>query len=146
MNLIVAGSRSFDDYDLMKKYLDKIKSVCSSLTIISGTANGADKMGEKYASENGLECKKFPAKWDSYGKKAGIIRNYDMACCADKAIVFWDGKSKGTKHMITIMKEYNKECIVVNFEPKVMGEEEYKNLADKEKDIRDADKKEQRRC
>lgn len=61
-------------------------------------------MGERYAKENGIDLAIFPAEWDKYGKRAGYLRNEQMADHADSLIAFWDGKSKGTKHMIDIAK------------------------------------------
>ena len=43
--------------------------------------------------------------WDKYGKSAGYIRNTEMAEAGDILVAFWDGKSKGTEHMINIMKK-----------------------------------------
>ena len=55
----------------------------------------------------------FFAKWDLYGKSAGYKRNVEMANNADMLIAFWDGTSKGTKHMINIMHEQNKKVIII---------------------------------
>lgn len=85
------------------------------IEIVSGTANGADKLGEKYANEKGYLLKKFPADWDKYGKSAGFKRNVEMSNYADALIAFWDGKSKGTKHMIDLAKRYELKVKVVIF-------------------------------
>ena len=42
----------------------------------------------------------FPADWDKYGKRAGYLRNVQMAEYADALLAFWDGESRGTKNMI----------------------------------------------
>lgn len=65
--LIIAGSRIFTDYELLesevKKFiLETVKP--KKLTIISGTANGADKLGEQFAEKYGFDVERFPAKWD----------------------------------------------------------------------------------
>lgn len=109
--VIVAGSRSFDSYDLLKEKLDMLEIS----EIVSGGARGADSLGEKYALENNIPIKLFPANWNQYGKSAGFIRNREMAQYADFLIVFWDGESKGTKHMIDLMKKENKNGTVVIF-------------------------------
>lgn len=120
--VIIAGSRSFDDYKLLKEKMDlflknKIdkNKPCSNIEIVSGTARGADTLGEKYAKEKGFALKKFPANWDLYGKKAGYIRNREMRDYADVCVVFWDGESKGSKHMINLAKEDNMPIRVVMF-------------------------------
>ena len=105
MKTIIAGSRTFNDYRYMCKCLnlDCFKNKIS--VVISGTANGADKLGERWAKENNIPIKKFPADWNKYRKAAGIIRNIEMAKHGDILIAFWDGKSKGTNHMINHARE-----------------------------------------
>ena len=80
MKVAVIGGRDFNDYDKAKKSLDNIlKFVDEDIEIISGGAKGADAVGEKYAAEFGYPVKKFPADWDKFGKKAGYLRNKQMA-------------------------------------------------------------------
>jgi len=115
MKLIVAGSREFNDYDLLKKSIQENFQRCEVEEIVSGTARGADTLGEQFAKEYNIQVKKFPANWDLYGKSAGYRRNVEMADYADALIAFWNGKSKGTGHMINIAKDKNLRVIVVNF-------------------------------
>lgn len=105
---IIAGSREFDDYTLLKNTMDKLLSnIKDNIIIVCGKARGADTLGERYAKEKGYEINYYPANWDLYGKRAGYIRNEQMAQNADALVAFWDGKSKGTKHMITLAHKYN---------------------------------------
>ena len=76
--------------------------------IISGTAQGVDKLGEQIAQKYGIPVKRFPADWSRFGKSAGYRRNTEMANYADTLVAVWDGQSKGTKHMIDIMLNLNK--------------------------------------
>jgi len=115
MRVIIAGSRNFNDYGILKRKLNAILKNQKELTIISGTANGADKLGERYANDNHLKLEQYPAMWDLFGKKAGYMRNEEMVKVADAAIVFWDGKSKGSKHMIDISKKYNLKLRIIMF-------------------------------
>jgi len=64
-------------------------------------------LGEHYAKEKGYKITQFPANWKRYGKAAGPKRNQEMANYADVLIAFWDGKSRGTKHMIELAKNRN---------------------------------------
>ena len=105
--VIVAGSRTFNNYTLMKNKLDFYLKNLKEVEIVSGTAYGADKLGEKYAKEHNLPVKQFPANWNLYGKSAGYKRNEEMAKYADACVVFWDGVSRGTKLMIDLAKKYN---------------------------------------
>lgn len=85
------------------------------IEIISGTANGADKLGERYARERGYKLTYFPANWDKYGKSAGYRRNVEMAQYADAAIIFWDGISAGSQHMIDIARNYGLKLKIHRF-------------------------------
>jgi hypothetical protein len=116
MKVIIAGGRGFDNYNLLSDSCDKILSNQNQVEIVSGTANGADKLGEKYANEKGYPIKQFPADWDKYGKSAGYKRNEEMAKYADALIAFWDGKSKGTKHMIDLARRYELKVRIVYYE------------------------------
>lgn len=113
LKVIVAGSRTFNDYEYLSKELD-IRIPPFIEEIVSGDARGADRLGARWAQEHGFNVKHFPAKWDEYGKAAGIIRNHQMGDYADSLIAFWDGKSNGTKDMINYMREKGKHVEVVN--------------------------------
>ena len=104
--LIIAGGRNFNDYDYLQRMCDNfIQENGDDITVISGHAKGADQLGERYAKEQGLKLEIFPADWNAYGKKAGPIRNEQMAKRAlefpnQMLLAFWDGKSRGTANMI----------------------------------------------
>lgn len=116
MKVIIAGSRGFDNFELMVEKCDRIlEQVPTPVTVISGTASGADQLGEKYAKLRWMDIERFPADWDKHGKSAGIIRNKEMAEAADGLIAFWDGKSRGTKHMIETAINKNLKVRVVRY-------------------------------
>lgn len=116
--IIIAGGRDFNDYNLLKEKVDNLiseKRKTHQIYILSGKARGADSLGEKYANENGLNIVEFPADWDKHGKSAGYKRNLEMAENADALIAFWDGDSRGTKHMIDIAKEKNLPTRIIKY-------------------------------
>jgi hypothetical protein len=115
MKVIIAGSRNFNDYETLKEVCDFMLSRQNEIEIVSGAARGADLLGEQYANEKGFKIKRFPADWNQYGKRAGYLRNEEMAKYADAVIVFWDGKSKGTEHMINLSKKHNLKLKVHKF-------------------------------
>lgn len=125
LRVIIAGSREFNDYELLKKSAIEIitkKTMLPDLTrIVSGGARGADTLGERFANEMGLEITRFIPDWDGLGKRAGYVRNAEMAKFAVEdnndglLIAFWDGKSRGTKHMIDLANRYGLEVHVVNY-------------------------------
>lgn len=120
MKIIIAGSRDFDNYELLDKEVSSILNSMvhipmSDIELVSGTARGADKLGERYAKENNFNLKLFPADWNNLGKSAGYIRNENMAKYSDVLIAFWDEKSKGTKHMIDLAIKYNLKVHIIKF-------------------------------
>ena len=115
MKIIIAGSRNFNDYNLLKSSCDNLLTQFTNIEIVSGTARGADKLGERYAREKGYDIKEFPANWDKFGKSAGYIRNDEMAQYADMLIAFWDGTSRGTKHMIDLANKRGIKVEIVNY-------------------------------
>jgi hypothetical protein len=132
VRIIIAGSRTFNDYEFLKVKCNEIINSyflggwvspnLENVTIISGGANGADKLGERFAKENNIECKLFPANWDAYGKSAGYKRNLEMAYYAKEMygvlIAFWDGKSRGTNHMIDIAKQLGLNVYIFSYNEK----------------------------
>lgn len=126
LRIIIAGSRDFNDYKLLKTSIrDILKNISlddiNKIKIISGTARGADQLGERFAKQFKLDVVKFPADWDRFGKRAGYIRNEEMAKYSVKdnnygmLVAFWDGKSIGTKHMIDLANKHGLEVHVVRF-------------------------------
>ena len=105
MKTIIAGSRTITNYRIVVAAIKKIDWEIT--TIISGCANGVDKLGEQWARENNIPIQHFPAEWERHGKSAGFIRNKKMADEANAVIAIWDGKSAGTAHMINIAKHNN---------------------------------------
>ena len=104
--VIIAGGRNFQDYDMLAAYMDFLLSkTTEDVEIVCGMARGADRLGEKYAMERGLQIHRMPANWNKYGKTAGYKRNIEMADEADALAAFWDGKSRGTAHMIETAKK-----------------------------------------
>ena len=116
IRIIIAGGRKFNDYEMLKrtmlKFIRKLHDHIdfNKIEIISGNANGTDKLGEKFAREYNYNLSVMPAQWDLHGRSAGYIRNKEMLVYAKEVdhsvlIAFWDGRSKGTKNMIDISRK-----------------------------------------
>lgn len=124
MKVIIAGSRTITDYETVFDALfhfcwdNKLELIGKNNVpeIISGCANGVDKLGEKIAKRYNLKLTMFPANWTKYGKRAGYLRNVEMADYAEALIAVWDGKSKGTKMMIDIAKKEGLKVFVYKVE------------------------------
>lgn len=112
MKIIIAGGRDFKDYKTLCGVCKDILPQFDNVSLVSGTARGADRLGERYAKENGYRVDRFPADWDKYGKRAGYLRNQQMAKYADGLIAFHNHKSKGTKSMISLANEHELMIVV----------------------------------
>lgn len=115
---MIIGSRTFNNYELLKRKCDHLLQKKTEIVIISGGANGTDALAKRYAEEKGFAYKEFPADWSRYGKRAGYIRNRIMHEYLSKqksrgVIAFWDGKSKGTAHSFELAKEFDNPIRVV---------------------------------
>lgn len=120
--LLVAGSRSFDDYGLLENKLDLFLSNKTSkeITIIEGGARGADRLAKEYAINRGYKYIEFPADWNTYGRSAGYRRNEQMhnflITFSDRGCVcFWDGESNGTRHNFELCNKFQTPLRIVRF-------------------------------
>lgn len=98
MKTIIAGGRTFADYELLCAVMDQRGEPVTE--VVSGAATGADALGERWAKERGIPVKRFPANWEAQGRAAGPLRNGRMAAYGEALVAFWDGQSRGTKNMI----------------------------------------------
>lgn len=116
---LVVGSRTFNNYELLKTKLDQLLQNQSKIVIVSGGAKGADSLAERYAKEKGYPVRIFPADWDKYGKSAGYKRNEQMHQYIAKAerrgvVAFWQNNSKGTAHNFELTKKYNNPLRIIH--------------------------------
>lgn len=108
--VIVAGSRGIDDLRIIRSAIEESGFV--AVEFVSGTAIGADRLGEQVAAELEIPVRRFPAQWDKHGKAAGMFRNREMGDYADALIAVWDGVSPGTKSMIDYMLKLGKPVFI----------------------------------
>jgi predicted Rossmann fold nucleotide-binding protein DprA/Smf involved in DNA uptake len=120
----VIGSRSFNNYKLLKETLDKHNDIGE---IVSGGAVGSDSLAEKYAKENKIPFKVFKPNWQDFSEPcviktnqygdfnalAGLKRNQLIIDYCDKVIAFWDGKSRGSKDSINKAQQQGKQVIII---------------------------------
>lgn len=111
MKIIIAGSRYLDDYWAVDKAIKDSGFLELGVDeIVLGGCKGVDKAAEHWAHNNKIDVVIFPANWGKHGKAAGPIRNKKMSRYVYDTddvvglVAVWDGKSRGTKCMIDIMK------------------------------------------
>lgn len=115
VKLIIAGSRHIN---LTKEYIHAQLPNHQRVTrVISGGARGVDLAGEAWAEWQGLPYVRFVPGWGLHGQRyAAYVRNHDMGYYADCLLAIWDGKSRGTRHMIETMKDLGKPYKVVIYQ------------------------------
>jgi hypothetical protein len=149
MKLIIAGSRSIKDYNIVRSAIIESglwHEYKKKIIVVSGKAPGVDTLGEKFAEKAGLKVKPFPADWDNikaegavvrynragkpYNAIAGHWRNEKMAQYADVALVVWSGepKSTGSLDMLHRMIALDKRAILY---PLRIGADALESLQDK---------------
>lgn len=121
MRVLVCGSRHFNSYWKFIHEMDLISEEKDfdnnpPITIISGEARGADTLAKRYAEECGWNYEGYPADWNTYGKRAGPIRNRQMLVEGkpDLVVAFLSPDSRGTKNMIEQAKKAGIETMVVD--------------------------------
>jgi len=116
VKVIIAGSRTITNFQYVRWVINRSFLAREEITeIVSGHClEGVDKLGEKYAETLDIPLKLFPADWNKYGRAAGPIRNKLMAKYADVLVAIWDGKSRGTKNMISEMKKLKKKIALLD--------------------------------
>lgn len=80
--------------------------------MLCGGAAGADALGRDWAEDNDIPIELYPAEWEKRGKSAGFFRNIQMGDKAEALIALWDGKSKGTAHMIKVAQSRNLKVFI----------------------------------
>ena len=73
MKLIIAGSRTFTDYQLLCQTLAPERHRITQ--VLTGGARGADQLGYRWAWKHQVKHQLFRADWERFGKSAGVRRN-----------------------------------------------------------------------
>ena len=120
MKVIVAGGRDFTNELVMLNSLASLVQaniIPDNPELVCGMARGADLTAHHAWKQAELIIHEFPADWDGPHKRsAGYIRNAEMGRFADLLIAFWDGESRGTKHMIGFMERLGKPVFIFNYQ------------------------------
>jgi hypothetical protein len=115
MKIAVVGSKKFNDYEKFKEIMDEFLKDFKDVEFVSGGADGADSLAQRYARDNGIPIKIYYSNWRRFKKAAGPIRNKQIWEDADIGIAFWNGKSRGTWYSLKFSKEMHKNLWIYNF-------------------------------
>lgn len=114
MRLLVCGGRHFADVPALWKFLDEFAKALPEPGIrlvidgasddVTGPYVGADYWANQWALARNIPRERFHAKWDSYGRAAGPIRNAEMIeRCKPDCVIAFPGH-RGTANMIYLTK------------------------------------------
>lgn len=97
MRVLITGSRDWTDATVIYNALSSISiKEGEQVTVIHGGARGADYLAGQFANHLGYDVEVHKANWDTYGKRAGYIRNKEMVDSgADVCFAFIRNNSKG---------------------------------------------------
>lgn len=115
----VCGSRSYTKYPLLKKALDALKSRYTYITIVTGGANGADKLAAWWAQQNNVNCIVYEADW-SIGKHAGFVRNHQIIEKSDELLACFvpTKPCNGTRHTVSLAEASQIPVTFIGVEPR----------------------------
>jgi len=115
IGIAIVGSRNFNDYDSLVKFIKEKIHLKEIKYVISGGARGADKLAEQFAYHYSFDIRVVYPNWRKYGRSAGFLRNKIIIENADVVFAFWDGESRGTLSSINLAKNLDKKLYVYNF-------------------------------
>lgn len=97
MRLLVCGGRNFHDMD---RLIIALKNLPFEPTIIiEGGAPGADTLAREWAKKHKVHYATVPALWESFGNKAGPLRNSAMLLLQPEYCLALPGNN-GTRDMV----------------------------------------------
>ena len=100
MNIAITGSRSFQDFDTLEKFILANIDISKIKTIISGGAAGTDRLAEVFADKYMIPKNIIKPEWEKYTKGAGLVRNREIIDKSDLIFAFRQNRSKGTEFVI----------------------------------------------
>jgi len=107
----VTGSRTFNDINFLYDKLDSYNVA----HIISGGAHNVDSMVANYGVDRGIPVDIEQPNFEKYGKGAIFKKNNNFIFVCDEVVVFWDGKSRGTRILIEQMSKYKAKYKIIKF-------------------------------
>lgn len=106
----VIGTRrknSWEDFVRMKSgFINQYKK--GDWIVSGGCPAGGDKFAERIARENGIPIITFHPNWEKYGKRAGFVRNTDIAKYSNILIAMVaDDRKGGTEDTIRKFEKFS---------------------------------------
>ncbi len=112
MELLITGSRKFDDYEALKNAIKEVeKHQGEKITmLLHGGAIGADTLAQKWADENKIPTQIIRPDYQKFKNKAApLIRNKELVKLADCTLaIYVENRTGGTWYTSQETIESNK--------------------------------------
>lgn len=110
LRILITGSREWTDPDAILQALDRAATEAGippdRVTVVHGTARGADSLADSAARQLGMRTERHPADWRLYGKSSGHRRNAEMIRLGADICLAWPlGESRGTRGAMRLAGE-----------------------------------------
>lgn len=110
MNLVISGSRHWDDYPAFEKAVLDFVNIGAVSMVWAGDATGVDALADKLARNFEIDFCRLHAKWKRDGKRAGPGRNARLSAVPhyqmDRVMAFPGPESRGTYDFIERVKKF----------------------------------------
>ena len=120
MKICIIGSRSIDKAAFVIPILDRFMKdhVVGTPVILSGGAKGVDQITKSYARANNINLVEFLPyhlidNRTPFSSKYFFLRNKQMIDNADKVLIIWDTRSKGTEYGIKYAQKIKIPVMVI---------------------------------
>lgn len=100
--VLVSGDRFWEDGELIRYHLEKLKKQHDDLELIVGDCSGADTYAKNSAIDLEIPYREFKANWNE-GARGGPIRNQKMVNCDPNVVLAFHDNidfSRGTKDCV----------------------------------------------
>lgn len=108
MRIAIVGSRNLT---VSMETLEKVLPWYTD-EILSGGAKGIDACAKQYAKMKNMKYIEYLPEYEKYGRSAPLVRNIKLIVDSPMVYAFWDGKSRGTKYVISNCRKMGIPCKV----------------------------------
>ena len=112
-NILICGSRSDFDVEKVITYINKIVDKNPTALFMHGGARGVDRIADNILKLKNANTEVHNPDYYKYGKVAPLIRDNEIVDKADKIYAFWNGRSRGTKYVISYAGKRHKKIEVI---------------------------------
>lgn len=112
-NVIIAGTRTFNDYNLVCKVMNVIRSKYANINIVSNNEPGANKCGLLYALKNKIPYTIYEPDGRNCDRDAKSAMRERMTKASQVLVLFWDRESSESEDMLYLAVRYELTCYIM---------------------------------